>query len=108
MSQQPLTVSIPHRLGRQEAKRRLDSGISRVRPELAGLISTLDYSWDQDRLNFNVLAMWQTITGAIEVLDDAIRIEIRLPWMMSLLADTVTKQVRGHGIAMLERPPGDV
>jgi hypothetical protein len=51
--------------------------------------------------------MWQTITGAIEVLDDAVRIEIHLPWMMSLLADTVAKQVRGRGIAMLEKPPGE-
>ena len=33
---QPLIVSIPHKLGRQEAKRRLDSGISRICPELAG------------------------------------------------------------------------
>lgn len=104
---QPLVVSIPHRLGRQEAKRRLDSGISRLRPELAGLISSLDYSWDQDRLNFRAIAMWQTITGAIEVLDDAVRIEIQLPWMMRLLADTVVKQVRGRGIAMLEKPPAD-
>ncbi|MGA7868406.1 MAG: polyhydroxyalkanoic acid system family protein [Stellaceae bacterium] len=105
---QPLVVSIPHRLGRQEAKRRLDSGISRLRPELAGLVSTLDYTWDQDRLNFNVSAMWQTITGAIEVLDDAVRIEIHLPWMMSLLADTIAKQVRGRSMAMLEKPPGEV
>jgi hypothetical protein len=104
---QPLVVSIPHRLGRQEAKRRLDSGIGRLRPELAGLISTLDYSWDQDRLNFSATAMWQTITGAIEVLDDSVRIEIQLPWIMSLLADTVAKQVRGRGIAMLEKPPAD-
>ena len=28
--------------------------------------------------------------------------------LMRLLADTVTKQVRGRGIAMLEKPPGDV
>ena len=104
---QPLVVSIPHRLGRLEAKRRLDSGISRLRPELAGLISRLDYGWDEDRLNFNVSAMWQTITGSIEVLDDAVRIEVHLPWMMRLLADTVAKQVRGRGIAMLEKPPGD-
>jgi hypothetical protein len=104
---QPLVISIPHRLGRREAKRRLDSGINRLRPELAGLISTLDYSWDQDRLNFSASAMWQPITGAIEVLDDAVRIEIHLPWMMSLLADTVAKQVRGRSIAMLEKPPGE-
>jgi len=104
---QPLIVSIPHSLGRQEAKRRLDSGISRLRPELAGLVSSLDYSWEADRLNFRASAMWQTITGAIEVLDDAVRIEIELPWVMRLLADTVTKQVRGRGLAMLEKPPGE-
>ena len=107
MPQQPLIVSIPHRLGRQEAKRRLDSGISRLRPELAGLVNTLDYSWDQDRLNFSTSAMWQTITGVIEVLDDAVRIEIHLPWIMNLIAETVAKQVRGRGIAMLEKPPAD-
>jgi putative polyhydroxyalkanoic acid system protein len=104
---QPLIVSIPHRLGRQEAKRRLDSGISRLRPELSGMVSALDYSWDQDRLNFTASAMWQTITGAIEVLDDAVCIEIELPWMMRLLAETVAKQVRGRGVAMLEKPPAD-
>jgi hypothetical protein len=104
---QPLIVSIPHRLGRQEAKRRLDSGISRLRPELAGLVSTLDYTWEQDRLNFRASAMWQTITGAIEVLDDTVRVEIDLPWMLRLLAETVRKRVRGHGVAMLEKPPGD-
>ncbi len=103
---QPLIVSIPHRLGRKEAKHRLDSGIGRLRPELAGLVSALYYSWDGDRLNFSASAMWQTITGAIEVLDDAVRIELDLPWMMRLLADTITKQVRGHGVAMLEKPPG--
>ena len=103
----PLIVSIPHRLGRQEAKRRLDTGISRLGPELAGLVRTLDYSWDADRLSFRASAMWQTITGAIEVLDDAVRVEIHLPWMMHLLADTVARQVRRRGIAMLEKPPGE-
>jgi hypothetical protein len=103
---QPLTVSIPHQLGRQEAKRRLESGISRIRPELAGLVNTLDYDWDGDDLNFRAVAMWQTITGRIEVLEDAVRIEIELPWMMRLLGDTILKQVRGRGLAMLEKPPG--
>jgi hypothetical protein len=103
---QPLVVSIPHRLGREEAKRRLDSGLGRIRPELAGLVSTLDYNWDGDNLTFRAVAMWQTIAGRIEVLEDAVRIEIDLPWMMRLLGDTILKQVRGRGIAMLEKPSG--
>jgi hypothetical protein len=104
---QPLIVSIPHRLDRQEAMRRPDSGISRLRTELAGLVSMLDYSWEANTLNFSASAMWQTITGRIEVLDDVERIEIDLPWLMRLLGDTVTNQVRDRGIALLEKPPGE-
>jgi len=102
---QPLIVSIPHKLGRQEAKRRLDTGIGRLRPELGALVSGLDYRWEGDALNFNASAMWQAITGRIEVLDDAIRIEIDLPWIMSLLSDTITAQVHRRGMALLAKPP---
>ena len=104
---QPLIVSIPHRIGRQEAKRRLDSGIGRIGPELSGLVSTLDYSWEDDTLNFRAVAMWQTISGRIEVLDDVVRVEIDLPWMMQVLRDTITRRVRGRGIALLDKPPGE-
>ena len=104
---QPLIVSIPHNLGRQEAKRRLDSGVGRLGPELAGVVTTLDHSWVEDTLNFRAVAMWQTISGRIEVLNDAVRIEIDLPWMMRLLGDTILRQVRGRGLAMLEKPPGE-
>ena len=102
---QPLVVSIPHRLGRHEAKRRLDAGIGRLGPELGVVVGSLDYSWDADTLGFRAVAMWQTITGRMEVLDDAVRIEIDLPWMMRLLGDTITNRVRGRALAMLEKPP---
>ena len=101
---QPLVVSIPHRLGRQEAKRRVDAGVSRLGPELGAVVGGLDYSWNADTLNFRAAAMWQTITGRIEVLDDTVRVEIDLPWMMRLLGDTITKRVRGRALAMLEKP----
>jgi hypothetical protein len=58
-------------------------------------------------LNFSALAMWQRITGRIEVLDDAVRVEIELPWVMRLLHDTITKRVRGRGVALPEKPPGE-
>src|ERR1700738_5580432 len=104
---QPLLVSIPHRLGRSEARRRLDSGIGRLRPELGAILSGLDYHWEGDSLNFVASPMWQRITGRIEVLDDVVRIEIDLPWMMQLLPDTIPKQGRSPGVALLEGPPGE-
>jgi putative polyhydroxyalkanoate system protein len=103
----PLIVLVPHRLGRQEARRRLDGGIDRLQRELRALLSGLDYHWQGDILNFSASAMWQRITGRIEVLDDAARVEIELPWMMQFLRDTITKRVRGRGVALLEKPPGE-
>jgi hypothetical protein len=104
---QPLLVSIPHRLGRLEARRRLDSGLGRLRPELDALLNGLDYRWEGDTLNFAASAMWQRITGRIEVLDDVVRVEIDLSWIMRLLSDTIAKRVRGRGVALLEGPPGE-
>jgi hypothetical protein len=49
---QPLIVSVPHRLGRQEARRRLDGGIGRLQRELGVLLGWLDYHWQGDTLNF--------------------------------------------------------
>jgi hypothetical protein len=48
-------------------------------------------------LNFTSSTMWQQITGRIEVLEDAVRVEIELPWVMQLLCDTITKRIRGRG-----------
>jgi hypothetical protein len=101
---QPLIVSISHRLGLVEARRRLDSGIGRLQPELNALLSGLDYHWEGDTLNFVASAMWQRITGRIEVLDEAVRVEIDLPWIMQLLRDTIAKRVCGRGVALLEKP----
>jgi putative polyhydroxyalkanoate system protein len=104
---QPLIVLVPHRLGRQEARRRLDRGIGRLEDELGTILSGLDHHWQGDTLNFTASAMWQRITGRIEVLDDAVRVEIELPWVMQFLRDTITKRVRGRSVALLEKPPGE-
>lgn len=102
---EPLVISIPHRLGRAEAKRRLDSGIGRLRPELARYVTTLDLDWQGDRLGFRARALAQTITGRLDVRDDSVRLEIDLPWLFRLLAHTITRQIRGRGRELLEKPP---
>jgi Putative polyhydroxyalkanoic acid system protein (PHA_gran_rgn) len=102
---QPLMVSIPHKLGRQEAKRRLDGGIARLRPELSAFVTTLDYGWQGDILSLNAQAMRQTITGRVEVMDDAVRIEIDLPWLLRLLGNMIGKQARDRAALLLEKRP---
>ena len=67
---EPLVITISHRLGRDEAKRRLDDGLGHIRGQLAGFVSSLDYTWTGYRLDFSVTAMRQSIDGRIDIEDD--------------------------------------
>ena len=104
---QPLTIAIPHRLGREEAKRRIDAGFVRLQPEISRLVAAIEYRWDGDRLNLTARVLAQTLAGRIDVLDDLVRVEVDLPWMLNLFGAPLLEQVRSRGVAMLEKPPAD-
>ena len=100
-----LVATIPHRLGRAEAKRRLDAGLGHIRREAAPFVETIDLAWAGDRLDVRVTALRQSVTGGIEVFDDAVRVEIRLPWLLRLAAAPLLARIRREGHLLLEKPP---
>ena len=103
---EPVVVTISHRLGRDAAKQRIDRGLDSIRGEIAQYVSTVEYSWDEYRLNFRAAAMMQSVTGAIEVFDDQVRIEIELPWFLHLVARGVADRIKHRAAALLEAPKG--
>src|SRR6202049_2753382 len=58
----PLIVSIPHRLGREEATRRLKAGLTRAASTIP-VLQVDEERWEQDRMDFRVRALGQTITS---------------------------------------------
>jgi hypothetical protein len=105
-STEPITVTISHRLGREEAKRRLDNGLSAIRNEIAAYVRSLDYSWDEYTLSFRVSALMQTITGRIEVYEEFVRVELGLPLLLHMAAKRIVGQIESRGAALLEGPKG--
>jgi len=101
---EPITVTISHKLGRDGAKRRIDEGLASVRTDVGPYVKTLDYAWDDYRLDFRVVAMMQTITGRIEVYDDFVRIDLELPRLLHLLAKTIQGRIENRAAALLEGP----
>jgi Putative polyhydroxyalkanoic acid system protein (PHA_gran_rgn) len=99
----PLTVLIPHSLGKAEAMRRLQSGLDGTRPHLSGLLTIQEEVWNNDQLRFRVSALGQVASGTIEVADDHVRLEVILPWLLSLLADKIKPAISSQGRLMLEK-----
>src|SRR5437660_896748 len=77
---QPLVVSIPHHLGREEAARRIRSGLAAARTNYSAFLTIHEETWTGDRLSFNISALAQTAAGAIDIADDHVRLEVTLPW----------------------------
>lgn len=103
---EPITVTISHRLGRDEAKRRIENGLDRIRADLGALVKSLDYSWNEYTLAFRASAMFQTVSGRIEVCEDFVRVELMLPGFLHAIGKTIAGRIERTGAALLEGPKG--
>jgi hypothetical protein len=103
---EPLVVTISHRLGRDEAKRRIETGLGAIRGEVAHYVKEIDFSWDGYRLDFRVSAMMQAITGQLEVYDEFVKVELALPRLLHLFAQGITGRIERRAAALLAAPKG--
>jgi hypothetical protein len=99
----PLTISIPHQLGRAEARRRIEAGFASMLEQLPVAGGTDSQRWDDDRLTFSVTGMGQTLSGVVEVLDAAVTMNIELPGLLGLLANGLKGRIRKAGQLLLTR-----
>lgn len=99
-----LSVSIPHQLSRQEARSRVGQLVDQSRQQLDGL-GTLDERWDGDILNFKGSALGVSVTGAVHVEDQEVRLEVDLPWQLAMFSATVKQRIEQEGRKLLESKP---
>jgi hypothetical protein len=100
----PVVVTISHELGRQQAKDRVIRSIGQIRAQLAPHVSSMEDSWTDDRLDFRLTAVGQTVAGHIEVLETFVRIEVVLPGMLGFLGRVIGNQISQQGTILLEKP----
>lgn len=100
----PLIVDIPHDLGRDEAKRRLEQGTEQARALLAKSgISVDQLAWTGDRLDFGVSALTQRVAGTIDVGAESVRLEVKLPFLLALFAEKIQKVASKEGNLLLTK-----
>lgn len=98
-----LTISIPHQLERAEARKRTEEMVAQFRKEYGGAVGQLEERWTGDTMDFNFTAMGQSVSGRAHIEDRSVRLEIELPWMLSMLAGGLKKSIEERGRKLLER-----
>jgi hypothetical protein len=98
----PLVVSIPHRLGREEARRRLQAGLTRAATAVP-VLKVDEERWDGDRMIFRVRALGQAAGGHVDVDDDHVRVEVTLPWLLQRFAEVAQAAIKKRGNLLLTK-----
>ncbi len=83
-----ISLDIPHSLGRDVARARIDRGVGK----LAGIVpggAEVAHHWDGDTIHCAVTALGQTITCRMTVFDASVHAEVDLPGMLQLFAGKV-------------------
>jgi hypothetical protein len=99
----PLAVSIPHRLGKDEAVRRLKSGLGNAQSNFGHLFTVQEETWTGDHLQFRISALGQVASGTIDVAEDHVNLEVFLPWLLAKVAEAIQPLIRREGTLMLEK-----
>ena len=98
-----VTVVVRHSLGKEEAARRLREGLARTNGHLGSMIAIDDQAWQGDTLRFRMRALGQSATASIEVLEDVLRIELSLPWLLAKAAKRLLPVLQKETSLLLER-----
>ena len=99
----PLVVMIPHSLGKEEATCRLKTGMGRVHEQFGDKIARIEDTWTGDHMYFRVSVLGQGVTGGLDVAEDSVRLEVLLPWVLSIFAEKAKGLIQKQGTLMLEK-----
>jgi Putative polyhydroxyalkanoic acid system protein (PHA_gran_rgn) len=98
----PLIVSIPHRLGREEAMRRLKAGLTRAAASIP-VLKVDEERWEDNRMIFRVRALGQVAAGHLDVEQDHVRLEVMLPWLLQRFAEVAQVAIKNRGRLLLTK-----
>jgi len=97
-----ITISVPHSLGQQMALERVTSLCNQIRAQYADRMKVTKEVWTGNRLDFAIEALTRTVSGAIDVEDNAVAIAVDLPFLLWPLASKAKALIERRAKAILQ------
>jgi hypothetical protein len=102
----PVSVDLPHSLGREEARRRIAARIGDLPRHMPGGIADMQSSWTTpDQLALAVKAMGQEASARVDVEEAVVRVTMVLPGMLGFMSGAIAAAVREKGGQLLLGAP---
>ena len=99
--ERPVDVELPHKLGRDEARRRIGDNIHKLRDHIPGGAAQVASQWNGDQLSLDITAMGQTVAALIDVEEAKVRCRVMLPGMLAFFAKPIEAALNAKGRDLL-------
>ena len=100
----PVTITIKHKLGLTEARRRIASGIHTLSDAVPGATLT-EHHWEGDTIFCTLEALGPRIGGEMQVREDEVHAIFDLPPMLAMFANKIKEKLQKEAPKMLEKGP---
>lgn len=96
----PVEIDLPHKLGKAEARRRIEGGFGKLADFIPGGAVTA-HRWEGDVLHFTVEGMGQRVGATLDVAETNVHAVFDLPPLMALFADKIRAKLAKEGPKLL-------
>jgi hypothetical protein len=97
-----MRFSIPHQLGKEEVRRRLEARKDQIAGHIPGGMAEVHTEWlDADRMKLAVGAMGQHLTGTVTVEEQALIYELELPPALSFVEPIIRGAIEKNSKKLL-------
>jgi hypothetical protein len=97
----PVSVDLPHRLGAEEAKRRIANNVGGLTAHLPSGAQVRS-QWEGDRMKLGVAVMGQEIDASLDVQESVVRVTVLLPPALAFFGKAIEAGLRRTGPELLE------
>jgi hypothetical protein len=95
---------VEHHSTKEEVLRKLKGRFAEIRTQIAPYVSSVREEWTESGVTVRVVALAQSITNEIEVDDQLVRIEVRLPGLLGIFGGLIARRLRSGAALFLEPP----
>ena len=97
----PIQMDIPHQLGKDGARARVDAKIGKLASHIPGG-ADVTHRWEGDTMHFTVTAMGQSIASTATVFADKVHAVVDLPAFLGLFAGKVKEMIEREAPKLLK------
>jgi Putative polyhydroxyalkanoic acid system protein (PHA_gran_rgn) len=84
-----MTIQVEHRLGKQEAKHRIEQLIEHLRQEYKSELQDLVVDWTDDTAHVRLQARGYSTAGNLEIKDNIVDLDFYIPFLLQVFSKKI-------------------